>query len=105
MNRDTDRVDDSELGSDNVDANVRLPADEGGFDTVSIRVVECVAEATGREPTDLPPLYDVVDPDALDDLFTAGGDGNCTVSFRFEGTLVEVRGEGDVAAVQMPADD
>lgn len=34
----------------------------------SIAVVEAVAAVTGREPTDLPPLADRLDTDALDGL-------------------------------------
>lgn len=34
-------------------------------------VVEAIAEAEGIDPLELaPPLYDVVDPDALENLFT-----------------------------------
>jgi len=36
---------------------------------VSTRVVTAAAEAGDVSPTDLPPLYYVVDPEALDDLF------------------------------------
>lgn len=35
---------------------------------VSRAVVETVADATSRDVTDLPPLFRVVDPDALDAL-------------------------------------
>ncbi|WP_254534059.1 HalOD1 output domain-containing protein [Natrinema gelatinilyticum] len=38
---------------------------------LSIRVIETVAEREGVAPTDLPPLYDVIDPEALDSIFTA----------------------------------
>ncbi|MFB6185098.1 MAG: HalOD1 output domain-containing protein [Haloarculaceae archaeon] len=38
-------------------------------ETTSTRVVQAVAEAKEVDPTDLPPLYDVVSPDALDALF------------------------------------
>lgn len=42
-------------------------------DSLSAKVLAAVAEREGGTPTDLPtPLYDVIDPDALDSLFTAG---------------------------------
>ena len=44
--------------------------------TVSETVVSTVAEFIGSEPTSIDPLYDTVDPDALDALF----DGDRTVS-------------------------
>lgn len=37
--------------------------------SASQQVVETVAEAEGVDPTELDPLYSVVDPDALDSLF------------------------------------
>ncbi len=57
-------------------------------DTVSAEVVERVAEVEDVDPLELtPPLYEVVDPDALDQIFagipTAGRmEGQVTVSYR-----------------------
>jgi len=45
-------------------------------ESASSRVVLAVAEATGTDPADLPPLYEVIDPDALDAVFRSGVDGN-----------------------------
>lgn len=100
MTWNTDRADDGEAG-----ASVPAPAEGELLDAVSIRVVECVADATGRRAITLDPLYGVVDPDALDALFPPVGRGGCTVSFRFEGTLVEVSGAGDVVAVPIRDDE
>ena len=63
----------------------------------SIRVVEAVAREAGEPPETMsPPLYDVIDPDALDDLIT-----NCstelTVAFEYNGYEVEVSGEGSIS--------
>lgn len=38
-------------------------------DTATMAVIDAVAAVTGTRPTDLPPLYDAVDPEALDRLF------------------------------------
>lgn len=63
-------------------------------------VVRAVAAVRGREPTALPPLYDVVDPDALDRL--VGGppgheaDGSVRVAFVYAGTTVSVDGTGRI---------
>lgn len=44
-----------------------------GATSLSVRVVEAVADAEGIDPADLPsPLADTVDPDALDSLFRSG---------------------------------
>ncbi|OIB57844.1 HalOD1 output domain-containing protein [Natrialba sp. SSL1] len=38
--------------------------------TASLAVIEAVSTATDCDPTELPPLYDTIDPDALDALFS-----------------------------------
>jgi len=75
----------------------------GSFDwtdaeTVSAAVVAAVGSVAGKSATELPPLYDAVDPDALDALFDrANGDGQLrTVAFSFDGhrVVLEASGEG-----------
>jgi hypothetical protein len=39
--------------------------DEGDLSPAEV-VIEALAEATGRDSVELPPLYDFIDPDALD---------------------------------------
>lgn len=58
------------------------------------RVVCAVANANGVDTTDLEPLYDSIDPEALDALFKPGVDG--TVRFAYEGCDVVVHGDGNV---------
>jgi len=76
---------------------------ESVTDDVSLgtAVVEAVSASTGRPVTDLPPLYDAVDPDALDALF-AGRSVDGRVRFRYAGHVVEVRSD---RTVTLPADD
>lgn len=66
----------------------------------STAVVETVAIAADREPMALEPLYDVIDPDALDALMRSGGtnstNGTVTVAFALEGYEVTVRRDGAV---------
>lgn len=74
----------------------------------SIAVVEAVAAVTGREPTDLPPLADRLDTDALDGLVAEeapGWDLPVSVSFEYAGVDVTIHGEGDleVRRVDEPA--
>lgn len=40
-------------------------------ESVSTRVVSAIADAKGVDPLDLPPLFEDIDPDALDSLFEA----------------------------------
>ena len=68
--------------------------------TVSETVVSTVAEFIGSEPTSIDPLYDTVDPDALNALFD--GDrviSDCTpssVAFTYCGCDVVVAADGVV---------
>lgn len=60
-------------------------------------VVFAVGEARGVDPADLDDrLYDVIDPDALDNLFTGGGG---TLEFTFAGCQVTVHGGERVVVV------
>jgi hypothetical protein len=64
-------------------------------ETVSDTVVRALADSKGVDPTRLDvPLYDVVDPDALDALFVSGG--GCRVAFSYADRRVVVDGAGTV---------
>lgn len=69
---------------------------------VSERVIAAVAAATDTDPLELEPLFDSVDPDALDALFaneggtTARTEGQLT--FPTNGCRVTVDADGTVAA-------
>jgi len=66
-----------------------------------MRVIDRVAAANGVEPADLdPPLYEAVDPAALDSLFDAVGDdraANNSVTFQYAGHEVTVGPDGAVS--------
>jgi hypothetical protein len=68
----------------------------------STRIVRAVAAAEGVDPAELsPPLYDVVDTDAVDALFASGGSQpppvGTRVSFTYNGYRVRVEGDGEVS--------
>ena len=67
---------------------------------LSTDVVESVAAVLDAETTAITPLYEVVDPTALDSLFDstpAEADGGpITVSFRYETCRVTVRSDGRI---------
>lgn len=75
----------------------RLAATE---DSISGRVVTAVADAKDVDPLQLSPLYEAVDPDALERLFQApptGGDRAVgRVVFTIDGCEVVVHSDGDV---------
>lgn len=61
---------------------------------VSTAVIEAVAEYAECDPDELPPLYNTVDPDALDRLFESKGglaprEGG-TVGFNYAGYRVRI---------------
>lgn len=61
-------------------------------------VVSAVAQAEGADPVALPPLYDAIDPEALNDLFMSRVDtAVATVEFEYAGYNVVISGEGMVA--------
>ncbi|WP_233274732.1 HalOD1 output domain-containing protein [Haladaptatus cibarius] len=70
-------------------------------DRPSIRVVNAIAEHEGTMPTEIRPvLYDIIDPDALDSLFSKTQLGNPRsdghVSFDYDGHEVTVYSDGRV---------
>jgi len=67
----------------------------------STAIVEAVAETTGVDPLDCPPLWEVVDPEALDALFLEGTRG--TVTFEYAGCRVAVE-DGETVSVCRRAD-
>jgi uncharacterized protein with NRDE domain len=69
-----------------------------GDEPLSELVLECIADATGREPASLAPLYESVDPDALDTIFaptcTSGSRAGGVIELEHEGCHVMVHNEG-----------
>lgn len=62
----------------------------------SNQIVEAVASFTGRDPLDLPPLYDAIDTDSLDQLLNAGTDphrSHVYVCFEYVDVSVTVRSD------------
>lgn len=71
--------------------------DHGPPRSVAEMVIEMISEAEGESPTEItPPLYDVVDPEALDAVTESIGPKG-TVAFEYCGHEVRVGGDGDVS--------
>lgn len=63
-----------------------------GADPTSARIVEAIADAVDADPATMrPPLYDVIDPDCLDRLFSS--DAVTEVAFEYDGRAVVVRAD------------
>ena len=75
---------------------------------ISVTVVQTVAAVTGTEPEDVEPLYDVIDPNALDALFRPVSEGSsrrtASVSFTLHGLDVTVHASGEIV-VAVPRND
>ncbi|WP_459193527.1 HalOD1 output domain-containing protein [Halosimplex sp. J119] len=58
-------------------------------DQVSLDVIETLASVTDTDPLTMePPLYDVVDTDALDSLYESGAEAS--VEFEYNGHTVAI---------------
>ncbi|WP_233563501.1 HalOD1 output domain-containing protein [Haloarcula sp. Atlit-7R] len=58
-------------------------------------IVGAVAAATNQETTDLPPLQETIEADALDTLLD-GQSSSVAASFQYAGTDVSVTGDGSI---------
>lgn len=65
-----------------------------GSQPVPERVVESVATATSTDPVELPRLYDVIDPDALETAVRTMTGGE--ICFHYAEHAVTVRSDGTV---------
>ncbi len=75
----------------------------GGTDRPSMAIVRSVAAVTGREPTAMRPLFDAIDPEAVDRLF--GRDSARArpdrLSVRFEDCEVAVHADGRIVVTSL----
>lgn len=72
--------------------------DEGDRSPTEV-ISEALAEATGRDPVEGPPLYDFVDPDALDAFFEhrdRGTSDNMILKFTVEEWNIFVSDDGRI---------
>jgi hypothetical protein len=69
-----------------------------GHEDVSAEIIAAVADATDRDPSAVQPLYTVIDPDALDALFSYGQSTawSGTLSFELDGHRVSVDHTGEI---------
>ncbi|WP_436908947.1 HalOD1 output domain-containing protein [Halosimplex marinum] len=93
--RDGSGVDSPAGGS--ADEPIVLRHDWTGRREPATAVVQAVAVAANSAVSELEPLGNAVDPDALDGLVDREGDGSpVKVSFEYEGTEVGVRSDGTI---------
>ena len=75
--------------------------------SISTIVIRGIATLNGEQPTDIKPLHDVIDPDALDALFQPVSEESterrANVSFPFEGYEVTVYADGEIV-IALPSE-
>lgn len=95
-------------GYDPVTETYHLDHDWETDQSLTETIVFAVAAVTGKPPTELDALYNVIDPDALSVLFRPTSDANPRaegfVSFPFEGQTVTVSASGTIS-IDVPDDD
>lgn len=69
----------------------------GSNQSVSDCVVAAAAAVTDTEPLELPPLYETVDADALNELCASREGSDLRVSFRYAGCTVTIEGPDQVS--------
>jgi len=63
----------------------------------SAAVTEYISAMTGREQTDFAPLYETIDPEALDSLVDSSDRSTpVSISFEYAGHSVTVRSDGEL---------
>lgn len=65
-------------------------------DSISLSLIEALAAELDTDPVELEPLYHVVDPEALDQLFQGNATVNARVQFQYGEHTVEVRSDGTI---------
>ena len=68
-------------------------------DSIPLAIIDALATAADVDPMDLPPLYEVVDPDAIERLFSSNDrsdPGNMVLSFQVREWNVFLSGEGRI---------
>ena len=73
-----------------------------GRETATEAVIQTVAETTNTDPLELPPLYETIDPDALDALIADMQAG--TISFTYTDCEITVHSDSTVTIVEPPVD-
>lgn len=69
----------------------------GDANSATRAVIEAVAHERERDPTELPPLYHTIEPDALDGIISPAGDPqDIQLTFNYAGCEVTVTGEDAV---------
>ncbi|WP_203229085.1 HalOD1 output domain-containing protein [Halobellus captivus] len=73
------------------------------YHPISLQIIDTVAAAKGVSPMELTPLADVIDPDALDSLYSPATATTVTLRFEYEGYSVRIDDDGSVTLSESDA--
>ncbi|NHN57493.1 MULTISPECIES: HalOD1 output domain-containing protein [Halorussus] len=98
----------NETGATDGAATHRVEHDWASDDELSETIVSAVASVLETDPTDLSPLYEVIDPDALNRLYAPTPNahvrpGGGRLTFSYNGCLVTAYWDGAVE-IEPPVD-
>lgn len=65
-------------------------------DSLSLTVVQALADELDTDPVELDPLYHFIDPEALDKLFQEGTPNSAEIQFSYGDHTVTARADGSV---------
>lgn len=74
--------------------SIKIRFHENSAITLSEAIIKTVAELSDQPPEDLPPFYDFVDPEAVDQLFSHNGTRKLQLKFRYYGYDITVEADG-----------
>lgn len=83
-NRAAASADGATIGYNHTTGSYHTEHDWTGPDTLGETVITSVAAVTKADPLELEPLYEIVDPDALEQLFTRRGSASRAAGDRIE---------------------
>lgn len=95
----TDRGDVFDMNAD----RLRISNADGNAESLTTAIVDAVAETTGRDPMEMPPLQEYLDVDALEELVTGrSNDAPGTVQVTFTYGEVSVRADSTGTVEVLP---
>lgn len=102
-------MNDYSRGSDSDATQEPFQHDWRDGETATWNVIDAISEVTGTPPTELQPLYETIDPDALDQLIESSSENpsrsaETTVSFYHEGCAVTIEAGGQLTVRRRPTD-
>jgi hypothetical protein len=74
----------------------RCDVDLTEWDSLTAAIIDVLAALTDNQPETMDPLYDVVDPDALDALFHSQSEQIGRIQFHYGGHDVTMQSEGQL---------